>query len=319
MPASFSLMVKEELSRVIPEARHCRIAEIAAMLIMSGKTYDSICYKTENVTAARKYFTLLKKTFNIDVSVASLNESGLKKNRVYYMNLDKGSADDLIKACKIGEDGDSGFSLEDELILQRECCKRAFLRAAFMSSGSVSDPMKSYHFEIVCSHMEKALIIQKLILGFELPARIIKRKRHYVVYVKNSSQVVDLLNIMGAHKALMEMENVRILKDMRNRVNRSANFELANLGKTSGAYYRHREDIQLLLDTSLFSNLPEHLKEIAMVRLENPEASLAELGKMLDPPVGKSGVNHRLSKIGMYADEIRAGLKAGKNDVKMPK
>ena len=169
----------------------------------------------------------------------------------------------------------------------------------------MSDPEKSYQLEIVCDTEEKARQLQEMIASFAIGAKIIQRKKNYVVYVKESSQIVDLLNVMEAHVALMNFENVRILKEMRNSVNRQVNCETANIGKTISAAVKQIEDIQYIQRMIGFDRLPENLAEMARVRLEQPEATLKELGQMLNPPVGKSGVNHRLRKLSVLAEELR--------------
>ena len=288
---SFSSKVKEELSKECNSPRHCCIAETAAIISMCGKViFDEkdhvrIEIHTENVTVARKYFTLLKKTYNINTDISIRHSSSLNKNRSYVL-----SVNDDETARKI---------------LMRECCKRAFIRGAFLAAGSVSDPVKTYHFEIVCLSEAKAKQLQMIMETFNINARVIKRRKYFVVYVKDSSQVVDLLNIMGAYNALMDMENVRIVKDMRNNVNRKVNCETANINKTVSAAVKQIEDIRFIQMSSAFDELPESLQEMAELRVRYPEATLAELGQLLDTPVGKSGVNHRLKKISLFADELR--------------
>ena len=142
---------------------------------------------------------------------------------------------------------------------------------------------------------------------FELDAKIIMRKKYFVVYIKEGTQIVDMLNIMEAHISLMELENIRILKEMRNSINRRVNCETANISKTVSAAVKQIEDITYIRDTVGFSELTDGLREIAQIRLDYPEASLVELGKLLSTPVGKSGVNHRLRKLSMMAEELRTG------------
>ncbi len=284
---SFSSEVKESLSRQAAPARHCQLAELAAILGFSGvwmetekgKSYVRI--QTENLSVARKCFTLLRKTFNIRIDVS------VRRHGIYQM---------------IAYDG---LEAVEHVLIQNSCCRRAFIRGAFLAAGSVSDPEKSYHFEIVCDTEEKARQLQEMIASFAIGAKIIQRKKNYVVYVKESSQIVDLLNVMEAHVALMNFENVRILKEMRNSVNRQVNCETANIGKTISAAVKQIEDIQYIQRMIGFDRLPENLAEMARVRLEQPEATLKELGQMLNPPVGKSGVNHRLRKLSVLAEELR--------------
>ena len=191
------------------------------------------------------------------------------------------------------------------LVYQQVCCRRAFLRGAFQAAGSMSDPTKSYHFEIVCFSREAAEQIRDVMCGFELDAKIVPRKKSFVVYLKEGSQIVDILNVMEAHVSLMELENVRILKEMRNTVNRRVNCETANINKTVSAAVKQVEDITYLRDTVGFDNMPDNLVEAAMARLDNPDATLKELGESLDPPVGKSGINHRLRRLSEMADRVR--------------
>ena len=191
------------------------------------------------------------------------------------------------------------------LAIKNDCCRRAFIRGAFLTSGSMSDPEKFYHFEIVCSTERKAEFIQAILTGFSFDARIVQRKKYYVVYIKEGEQIVDLLNIMMAHRALLNLENVRILKEVRNSVNRQVNCETANLNRTVSAAVKQLDDINYIRDTVGLDSLSESLMEIAVLRAENTEVSLKELGQMLTPPVGKSGVNHRLRKISEIADELR--------------
>lgn len=311
---TFSGKVKEELSRQWNGEKHCQIAEIAAIISMCGKvTIDSrdryaVKVRTENISVARKCFTLLRKTFNIEAeSLVTINKG--KGNITYTVVIKQHEeAMKVLQAARL-VDGDGEvseeFSTSRNLIVHKSCCKRAFLRGAFLASGSMSHPEKSYHIEMVCASQKKAEQIQKLINSFGLDAKVILRKKSYVVYLKEGSQIVDLLNIMEAPIALMEMENVRILKEMRNSVNRQVNCETANINKTVSAATKQAEDIRLIEKTVGLDNLPEGLQEIAELRLSYPDATLKELGDLLTEPLGKSGVNHRLRKLSELAEDIR--------------
>ena len=311
---TFSGKVKEELARQWNTSKHCQIAEITAIISMCGKVaIDSrdhyvVKVRTENISVARKCFTLLEKTFNIEAeSLVSTNKS---KGNITYTVIVKQHEDamKLLQAMKLvdanGEISEE-LSTSRNVIVHKSCCKRAFLRGAFLASGSMSHPEKSYHIEMVCASQAKAEQIQKLINSFGLDAKVILRKRSYVVYLKEGSQIVDLLNIMEAPIALMEMENVRILKEMRNSVNRKVNCETANINKTVSAATKQADDIRLIQEEMGLDNLPEGLQEIAELRLANPEATLKELGDLLAEPLGKSGVNHRLRKLSEIAEDIR--------------
>lgn len=312
---SFSKDVKEELSRQISPARHCRIAEIAAIISVCGNIIinhkDEYCIQihTENLPVARKCFTLLKKTFNINTEISVKRNKYLKRSKTYILTVkDKKQSLRVLQATKlINEFGEikENLSVVSNLVIQNSCCKRSFLRGAFLASGSISDPEKTYHYEIVLATMPKAVQLKEILESFEIEAKIIMRKKYYVLYIKEGSQIVEALNVMEAHIALMNFENVRILKDMRNSINRQVNCETANINKTVVAATKQMDDILYIKETVGFGELTEGLEEIARVRLEYPEASLKELGSLLNPPIGKSGVNHRLRKLSIIAEQIR--------------
>lgn len=290
---SFSGKIKEELSQHYAKARHCNLAELSALVHMSGSFekdgYGRLTMKlrTENVGVARKCFTLLGKTFNIGTDIA------IRRNTA------KGSCNYYIRAR-----GEELLAIQNTIV-QAVCCKRAYIRGAFIASGSMSDPDKSYHFEIVCGTQEQAEYLRNMINSFEMDAKIVKRKKSYVVYLKEGSQIVDVLNIMEAHVALLELENVRIMKEMRNTVNRKVNCETANINKTVSASVRQMEDILYIRDNIGFDKLPDGLKDVALTRLAYPDATLKELGGLLETPIGKSGVNHRLRKLSEIAEKLR--------------
>lgn len=264
---SFSSEVKAELAKQIDGKRHCQLAELAAIEAFSA----------DNEFLSEKKRILTKKLFG------QMPEEEQKQQ--------------LAQALLTGRDQ----------LLSRSCCKRAFLRGAFLASGSISNPEKSYHFEIVCQERFLAEILQELYLAFELDAKIVQRKKYQIVYIKEGAQIVDALNVMGAYVALMNLENVRILKEMRGSVNRIVNCETANINKVVGAACRQVEDIKYIQSKKGLEDLPPALREMALLRLEYPDISLKELGELCDPPVGKSGVNHRLRKLGELAKKLGRG------------
>ncbi len=312
---SFSGNVKEELSRQTGTARHCQIAEIAALLSMCGHinatANGGLCLilHSENAAVARKYFTLLKKTFSINTEICVRRNAYLKKSRTYVLAVNRQEdVRRILQAVKM--DAMRGSLAEQDtlvssLLVMSSCCKRAFIRGAFLASGSMSDPNKAYHLEIVLSSRTKAEQLRTLIASFDIDAKIVVRKKYHVLYIKEGVKIVELLNVMEAHVALMELENVRILKEISGSVNRKVNCETANIGKTISAAVEQINDINLIRDTIGLSGLPEQLEEVALARLAAPEATLLELGDSLNPPVGKSGVNHRLRKLKDLADSIR--------------
>ena len=286
---SFSAEVKEELSKQCSPARHCQIAELAALLHFSGQYGQdkegnlTIGLQTENEAVIRKCFTLLKKTFNIDTDTVLNGEN---------------------KEKLIAKFGDLSAPV-DSLLLKNTCCRRAFLRGAFLSCGSVSDPEKGYHLEFVCTERRQADQLVEVMKSFSIEGKTVLRKKYNVVYLKEGAGIVDLLNVMEAHVSLMNLENLRILKEMRNSINRRVNCETANISKTVQASSRQIEDILFIKEHYGFSRLPDNLREMAEVRLEYPDAALKELGEHLNPAVGKSGVNHRLRKLSELAERIR--------------
>ena len=310
---SFSGNIKEEISRQLSPARHCQIAELAAIISMCGavmidsRGHAALKIHTENLAVARKSFTLLRKTFNIETAIVIREGSQLKRGKVYLVEVaDPVRAEQVLQGTKLSVDNETGLlEMDNSLVVQMNCCKRAFIRGTFLSSGSISDPEKGYHFEIVCPDSRKAEQLKGIIRSFHVEAKIVVRKKSYVVYVKEGAQIVDMLAVMEANVALMDLENIRILKEMRNSVNRKVNCEAANINKTVNAAVRQVEDIQLISRTVGFESLSDGLAQIARLRLKYPDATLKELGMMLNPQVGKSGVNHRLRKLSEIADELR--------------
>ena len=297
---SFSGEVREELFKHISSSRHCQLAELAALFSFSSgrlnrirllelRNAGSICFETENELVARKCFTLLKKTFNIYGCVRQEEEIPKKGSNFCLEINDQDEMRMVIEA------------LTNEVLLQKSCCMRAYLRGAFLAAGSVSDPNKSYHFEIVCNDEEQAEALKDILANFDIEAKDILRKNHNVIYIKEGSLIVEALNVMEAHVALMDFENSRILKDMRNSLNRRVNCEAANITKTVNAAVKQSEDIKKVMEMPEYKTLPQGVKQIAELRLQYPDASLKELGELSDPPIGKSGVNHRLRKLAMLA------------------
>lgn len=320
---SFSSNVKKELTCVPLGARHCMIAEIAALILSSGEIkYQNngytIDFQTENAAVARKYFTIVKKTFNINTKVIFKVSKKFHKKQTYILQIDD-HIDSLkvLKATTILKVNETNTVVRDYVdltIIQSVCCKRAYLRGAFLGAGSVSDPEKGYHLEFVSPTFQHSEYIQEVMKMLEMDAKIVPRKNNFVAYLKEGTQIVDLLNIMGAHVALMELENIRIIKEVRNNVNRIVNCETANLKKTVSAAVRQVQDIEYIQNTIGISSLPDNLQEVALYRLEYPSATLKELGELLSPRIGKSGINHRLKKISEIAEDVRQTRGGFKND-----
>ena len=311
---TFSSEVKNELIRVNPTVRHCILAEILAIVYFIGTVSTSknneisLQINTEYSGLARKYFTLIKKTFNINTDVVVSNSALVRRKRLYSVSImDDAGAREVLKAIKLLKNQEllDCLSLRSNTVFLNSCCKKAFFRGAFLSSGSITDPEKGYHLEIVCSTIDDALSLKELMEDLSLKPKITTRKKANVVYIKDSDQISLALGLMEAPTSLMNFENIRILKGMRNDVNRKVNCETANINKTVSAALSQLEDIQLIKEIMGLEKLTSNLEAVANARLENPDASLVELGKMISPQLGKSGVNHRLRKLSDIASRLR--------------
>lgn len=299
---SFSQEVKEEIAEHIPQTRECMIAYLTAIYMQCGRRNSlnepepAVRFQSENILPLRMCFTLLKKTFNIysDICVRQAHAT------IYILKI---SGRDALTVMEAMPPDDTDIKKSTGGYDLPEC--RAFISGAFLCSGSMSDPSRSYHFEIVCASEMNASLLSEMINRFDMASKIVQRKKYHVVYLKEGSQIVDILNVMEAYSALMNMENYRIVKDMRNSVNRRVNCETANISKTVSAAVRQIEDIKYIENSGHMKGLNMSLYEIAELRLANPDMPLKELGQMLDPPVGKSGVNHRLRKLSAIADDLR--------------
>ena len=314
---SFSAKVKGELGRYTEMSKEEALAQISAMMKVSGTigfNGKGLSFKitTENPTSARLVFTLLKEHFHIHSKLMVKKSNSLKKNNIYMVVIDEEmGVRELLKETGIFKEVDGGITLDyriDEKMVETDNEKRAYIRGAFLGGGSVTNPEKNYHLEFVTHSEEYAHDLCELINSCGLNSKVIQRKNSFIVYIKEGEQIVDILNIMGAHSCLLELENIRIMKEMRNNVNRLVNCETANLSKTVNAAVRQVESIKLIQSKIGLKRLPQNLREIAELRLEYPDESLKELGEMLTPPVGKSGVNHRLRKIEKIAEELRSEI-----------
>ena len=273
------------------------------MILCCARLTDSnsdkmLSFEAENETVLRKCFTFVQKTFNIELM-------RVHKGNGYALELNAQDTKTVLQAVKLSEENSLEESIADSRILLRNCCRRAFIRGCFLASGSISAPQKGYHFEIVTVSEARALQLQHIIRACGIDAKIVLRKKYHVVYAKEGEQIADLLSLMEAPKARMDFENIRILKDVRNSVNRKVNCEAANLNKTANASLEQVRDIEYISEYYGLESLPENLKQAARLRLEKPDASLTELGKLMDPPVSKSGVNHRFKKLKALADQMR--------------
>lgn len=281
---SFTVEVKEELARVMPPRPCCRRAELLA-LWWYGRRQGS--WLVENAATARKVVRLSRGVLGEAPRVEAVRAGG------HYRFLVEPPAGLPAPGGPEGPPRDA-------------CCRRSFLRGVFLASGWVADPGRGHHLELVLPSREAAEAVLALMEAEELPARLARRQGSHLVYLKDGEQVCRFLIMAGAHGSVMRFENVRALKEVRNLVNRLVNAETANLGKVVEASWRQVEDVRAILAAGVWEQLPRALQEVALARLRHPDASLRELGETLSPPVGKSGVNHRLRRLHCWAERARA-------------
>ncbi|MBN7772931.1 DNA-binding protein WhiA [Clostridium aminobutyricum] len=312
---SFSIDTKNELAHLSQEKKCCMIAEIAGFIRMCGSIRLAgggkikIVLSTDNLAVARHYKILIKEYFGVDAK--SDEEQGMtrKKGDPYLLIIGaEEMSEQILRETGILMIREGMNYISDgiyEGLIKTKCCRKAYLRGVFLGAGTISDPKKGYHMEIVCSSQVLANDVKKLINSFVgLHAKQVQRKKNYVVYVKESEQIIDILNILKAHGQLLKFEDVRIMKEMRNKANRINNCDSANLDKTLNAAQKQLEAIQKIEQKKGLSFLPEKLHQVAVLRLENPDASLQEMADMMEPPLKKSGMNHRLKKIEEIANKL---------------
>lgn len=310
---TFSSKIKDELSRTEITDILSAKAETAALLrtmgyvTIKGFNKMEVVFSTENAAVARRIFKLLKTAFDISTGVSVEKTNRLKKHNNYIINIEDSLSKNFLRETKIAGDDfnimtfDFGVPMD---LLTNDACKRTYIKGAFLGSGSISDPEKSYHAEFVNNKEAHSEGLCRLLEGFGINGKTISRKNYYVTYIKEGEQISDLLALMGANNAVLDFENVRAVKETRNQINRVINCETANLDKIVDTSMRQINSIKVLKKYKAIDKLPDHLKELAYLRLKHTNASLKELGEMLNPPLGKSGVNHRLRKIEEIAEDL---------------
>ncbi|SFE93757.1 DNA-binding protein WhiA [Alteribacillus iranensis] len=311
--SSFAAMTKKELTQLDVDDC-CAKAELAALIRMNGSISFgegriNLEVSTENAAIARRIYMLIKRVYkSTNVELMVRKKMRLKKNNVYLVRIAE-EAQRLLEDLHIMEEGYQFNRNISSAITEKVCCKRAYLRGAFLAGGSVNHPeTSSYHLEVFSFYEEHTKALQQLLEEFQLSTKILERKKGFILYIKESEKITEFLNVIGAHQALLYFEDVRIMKDMRNSVNRLVNCETANLNKTVGAAMRQIENIKLVQQEIGLEQLPEKVREIAELRLHHQDVTLKELGEMIPSgPVSKSGVNHRLRKIDQLAEKVRKG------------
>ncbi|MET3557337.1 DNA-binding protein WhiA [Streptococcus rupicaprae] len=302
---SFTVKVKEEL---ISLSTH-EAFELAAIIKLSGSLglgQDGLTLSitTENAKVARHVYELILKHYAIKAEIRYHQKTNLRKNRVYQVFLEEG-VQTVLNELHLA---DSFFGLEtgiDQRILGQEEASRAYLRGAFLASGSVKDPEKGrYQLEISSIYTDHAQDLAQLMQGFLLDAKVIERKKGSVTYLQRAEDIMDFFIVIGAMAARDSFEEVKILRETRNDLNRANNVETANIARTVTASVRTINNI-IKLDGQLgLDNLPADLREVAILRMEHPDYSIQELADSLTVPITKSGVNHRLRKLNKLADDL---------------
>jgi DNA-binding protein WhiA len=310
---SFSSECKSELARVEEGKKCCTLAWIAGFVRMCGRVMLAgggrlqLRVVTEDPAVARLFVKQVKSYFAVGAELSiQRNQSGIsRKTYSYSMVIDAESgAEQILRETGILTVREGCNVLSQgifEPLIKKKCCRRAYLRGAFLGAGSVSDPEKSYHLDVSCNSGELAQDLRRLVNGFGLRAKVAPRRKMQVVYLKEAEQISDLLTILGAHNTVLRFENVRVTKEVRNAANRKVNCDAANLDKTVNTAARQIEEIRLIEERMGLRALPDSLRALAELRLSHPEASLTELGGLLDPPLKKSGVNHRFQKLSEIA------------------
>ncbi|MGI6357960.1 MAG: DNA-binding protein WhiA [Bacillota bacterium] len=315
---TFTEDVKRELARQDRAEDCCRRAELAALIRLNGSIEHSrtaqwgLVVTTQNPATARVIFKLLRAVLGVQAELYIRRKVRLRKNNVYLIRC-RGQVMQLLRQVGLLEDGQTLGHGVAKWVVQKRCCRRAYLRGAFLAAGAINDPLKvSYHMEISTTEAEQGQVLCRLLQCEGLAPKTVKRKEDLVVYLKEGEQIVRFLNIIGAHTALLKFEDARVRKEMRNQINRLVNAETANLNKTVEAAVRQMEAIRTIQLHQAWDMLSPGLRQIADLRLEHPDLSLYELGQIADPPLSKSAVNHRLRKLLRLADTLRRSSAAGK-------
>jgi conserved hypothetical protein len=308
---SYASEVKQELTKLVVHPEHARV-ELSALLRMNGSLslqnhHFVLTAQTENAAIARRIFSLIKQKYGIESELLVRKKMKLKKNNQYLVRLKYDTNRVLTDLDILDESGLSINTDVPEEVLNEDQRMRSYLRGAFLATGSVNNPETSrYHLEIYSLYETHNEGIAQMMNYFHLNARTTKRRNGYIVYLKEAEKIADFLQLIGATNSMLKFEDIRIVRDMRNSVNRLVNCENANINKTVAAAERQIDNIKHLQATVGLDSLPDKLREIAVLRLENPEVSLKELGEMVPSgPISKSGINHRLRKLNELAETAR--------------
>ena len=317
---SFAQETKNELARINPEKKCCMLAEISAYLRTSGAIglagfgKFKITVETENAAVARHYKKLIQDYFSIETKLEITEGNAVGKNRkenkyTYSITIDaENRSEQILRECGILLIKEGNNYISDGIydgVVKSKCCRKAYLRGVFLGAGTMSDPEKSYDLEFVLNSQVMANDLRKLINSFsDLSAKTIQRGKKYVCYMKKADYISDTLAIMGASNQVFAMEDIRIKKEMMSSARRTVNCDTANADRTVEASRKQMESITKIVETKGIKYLPEKLQEVAILRIEHPEISIAQLGELCNPPLKKSGINNRLKKIEEIAEKL---------------
>lgn len=310
---SFSLQVKEELAQVAPTQECCQRVELAALLracgriAIMGQNRLACSLTTDHAPVARKIIRLIKGCFGLQTEVIVMRRHRLRKNLKYVVRVSPqpGLAQMLRETGVIDRDGNLAEGV-DLPLLANDHCRRSYLRGTFLGTGWISAPERQHHLELTTSATEVADALGQLLFRYAIPIRMSYRKESLILYLKEADHIIRFLGLTGAHQSLLQYEDVRAMKGVKNLVNRQVNAETANLNKTVEASARQVEGLKRLQATGELQRLPESLRELALLRIEHTDASLKELGEMCSPPVGKSGINHRMRQLMKLAETLNS-------------
>lgn len=319
---SFSSDAKMELCQNKGMTSCCKLAELAAFIhgvgtLRIGRGGQSVVMTTEVPAIARRIFSLCKASFGVTPEVQTQEHKRLGKKNIFHVVIGPDSAQKILEATGLMKETEEGVRISRAVplsLLRKTCCRHAYLRGAFLATGTLSDPGKSYHLEINSTSEDYAKSLANFFAKMDLPAKVVLRRESFVVYLKESEAIVEVLGRMGAHKALLAFENVRITKNMRNNVNRQANCDNANVEKTMDAAQKQIDAIRYIEDHGGFRTLTTPLRLMAEARMEHPDTPLKELGEMMTPSLSKSAVNHRLRKLVEIAAQMKENNEGSSTD-----
>lgn len=308
---SFSTEVKNEVSRLAFDSKGETLSFLAGLYRVNGSLLynfqnTKVQFSTETNAIARRIFADIKDLYNYECSIEVVKGSAFRRKNLYKISIESPISKEFLEDIELN--ADPFFINTNDVpkkLIEEDSFKKAYIVGSFLGAGSITSPDKGYHMEIVAGNLNYARELSEILEHFNIYPKIASRKDDNFLYLKEGESIADFLALIGAYQNMFKFEDIRVFKEIKNNVNRVMNFESANMDKTINASIKHVDDIEFIIDKKGLDYLNENLREIAIARLEYPEDSLKQLGERLDPPVGKSGVNHRLKKIHEIAESLR--------------